>query len=227
MPNTALEWTFAQIRTCSVLFIYMHIHTYTYTADKPNYSSPTLFSTELWWRIHHRISFRTLLLCAIGNRLDDDQARELFKDTLTNRQSFSDLAAMDAGVYKRIACCRCAYRRWCMGHQLRCRKGRSCHSRWQNRSCAHGLHDSRSHAALLREHAPWFSCPQHAHAPYFQIHDSLRWQTDSAWKTRSLFFRFYEAKVKLKSLSWQPNWGSSAYTMVSEQLPTKLTLAFI
>jgi len=33
-----------------------------------------------------------------GNRLDDDQARELFKDTLANRQSFSDLAAMDAGV---------------------------------------------------------------------------------------------------------------------------------
>jgi len=33
-----------------------------------------------------------------GNRLDDDQARALFKDTLASRQSFSDLAAMDAGV---------------------------------------------------------------------------------------------------------------------------------
>jgi len=33
-----------------------------------------------------------------GNRLDDDQARELFKYTLANRQSFSDLAAMDVGV---------------------------------------------------------------------------------------------------------------------------------
>ena len=33
-----------------------------------------------------------------GNCLDDDQAREFFKDTLANRQSFSDLAAMDAGV---------------------------------------------------------------------------------------------------------------------------------
>jgi hypothetical protein len=38
-----------------------------------------------------------------GNRLDDDQARELFKNTLANRQSFSDLAAMDAGV---STCCR-------------------------------------------------------------------------------------------------------------------------
>ena len=33
-----------------------------------------------------------------GNYLDDDQARELFKYTLANRQSFSDLAAMDVGV---------------------------------------------------------------------------------------------------------------------------------
>jgi len=33
-----------------------------------------------------------------GNRLDDDQARALFKDTLASRQSFSDLAAIDAGV---------------------------------------------------------------------------------------------------------------------------------
>ena len=33
-----------------------------------------------------------------GNHLDDDQARALFKDTLASRQSFSDLAAMDAGV---------------------------------------------------------------------------------------------------------------------------------
>jgi len=33
-----------------------------------------------------------------GNRLDDDQLRALFKDTLANQQSFSDLAAMDAGV---------------------------------------------------------------------------------------------------------------------------------
>jgi len=39
------------------------------------------------------------LLCA-GNRLDDNQARELrlFKDTLANRQSFSDFAAMDVCV---------------------------------------------------------------------------------------------------------------------------------
>ena len=29
-------------------------------ADNPNLSSPTLFSTELWWRIHHQRSFRTL-----------------------------------------------------------------------------------------------------------------------------------------------------------------------
>jgi len=35
---------------------------------------------------------------APGNRLDDDQARALFKDALASRQSFSDLAAMDAGV---------------------------------------------------------------------------------------------------------------------------------
>ena len=33
-----------------------------------------------------------------GNCLDDDQACALFKDTLANRQSFSDLATMDAGV---------------------------------------------------------------------------------------------------------------------------------
>jgi len=33
-----------------------------------------------------------------GNRLNDDQARTLFKDTLASRQSLSDLAAMDAGV---------------------------------------------------------------------------------------------------------------------------------
>jgi len=33
-----------------------------------------------------------------SNRLDDDQARALFKDTLASQQSFSDLAAMDAGV---------------------------------------------------------------------------------------------------------------------------------
>ena len=33
-----------------------------------------------------------------GNRLDDDQARALFKDTLASRQSFSDVGAMDAGV---------------------------------------------------------------------------------------------------------------------------------
>ena len=33
-----------------------------------------------------------------GNRLDDDQAHVLLKDTLANRQSFSDLAAMDAGM---------------------------------------------------------------------------------------------------------------------------------
>ena len=46
-----------------------------------------------------------------GNHLDDDQARALFKDTLENRQSFLDLAAMDAGVYKGTTCCRCAYRR--------------------------------------------------------------------------------------------------------------------
>ena len=32
------------------------------------------------------------------NRLDDNKAHELFKDTLANQQSFSDLAAMDAGV---------------------------------------------------------------------------------------------------------------------------------
>ena len=36
------------------------------------------------------------------NRLDDDQARALFKDTLASRQSFSDLAAMDAGVSLRV-----------------------------------------------------------------------------------------------------------------------------
>jgi len=45
-----------------------------------------------------------------GNRLDDDQTRALFKDTLANPQSFSDLATIDAGVYKGTACCRCAYR---------------------------------------------------------------------------------------------------------------------
>jgi len=33
-----------------------------------------------------------------SNRLDDDQARELLKDTLATRQSFSDLAAMDVSV---------------------------------------------------------------------------------------------------------------------------------
>ena len=33
-----------------------------------------------------------------GNRLNDDQARELFKNTLAHRQSFLDLATMDAGV---------------------------------------------------------------------------------------------------------------------------------
>jgi len=33
-----------------------------------------------------------------GNHLYDDQARALFKDTSASRQSFSDLAAMDAGV---------------------------------------------------------------------------------------------------------------------------------
>jgi len=32
-----------------------------------------------------------------GNRLDDDQALELFKDTLATRKSFFDLAAMDGG----------------------------------------------------------------------------------------------------------------------------------
>jgi len=32
------------------------------------------------------------------NRLDDDQARALFKDTLASRQSFSDLGAMELGV---------------------------------------------------------------------------------------------------------------------------------
>jgi len=32
------------------------------------------------------------------NRLDDDQARALFKDTLAKRQSVLDLAAVDAGV---------------------------------------------------------------------------------------------------------------------------------
>ena len=37
-----------------------------------------------------------------GNCLDDDQARALFKDTLASRQSFSDLAAMDAGVSLRV-----------------------------------------------------------------------------------------------------------------------------
>ena len=45
------------------------------------------------------------------NRLDDDQARALFKDTLANQQSFLHLAAMDAGV-SRTTCCRCAYRRY-------------------------------------------------------------------------------------------------------------------
>jgi len=33
-----------------------------------------------------------------GNRLDDDQARELCNYTLANRQSFSDLTAMDVCV---------------------------------------------------------------------------------------------------------------------------------
>jgi len=33
-----------------------------------------------------------------GNRLDDDQARALFKDTLASRQSLSDLATKDAGA---------------------------------------------------------------------------------------------------------------------------------
>ena len=33
-----------------------------------------------------------------SNRLDDYQARELLKDTLATRQSFSDLAAMDVSV---------------------------------------------------------------------------------------------------------------------------------
>jgi len=34
-------------------------------ADDPNLSSPTLFSTELWWRMHHRRSFRTLSIISI------------------------------------------------------------------------------------------------------------------------------------------------------------------
>jgi len=29
-------------------------------ADNPNFLSPALFSTQLWWRMHHRRSFRTL-----------------------------------------------------------------------------------------------------------------------------------------------------------------------
>ena len=33
-----------------------------------------------------------------GNRLEDDQARELFQNILTTRQSLSYLVAMDAGV---------------------------------------------------------------------------------------------------------------------------------
>ena len=34
-------------------------------ADNPNLLSSVLFSTELWWRIHHRRSFRTLLGCHV------------------------------------------------------------------------------------------------------------------------------------------------------------------
>ena len=37
----------------------------------------------------------------------------------------------------------------------------------------------------------------------------------------SFFFRFYQAKVTLKSLPWQLTWGSSAYTPVSETTPSQ------
>jgi len=105
-----------------------------------------------------------------GNRLDDDQARALFKDTLASLQSFSDLAAMDAGVStKRLRDAGVP-----IGDDARVTKfvaekveavildvGKIDHVlRW---------HDSLSHDALLPEHAPWVSCPQHTHAPYFRF----------------------------------------------------------
>ena len=31
------------------------------------------------------------------------------------------------------------------------------------------VHVSLSRDALLPEHAPWFFCPQHTHAPYFRF----------------------------------------------------------
>ena len=37
-------------------------------ADNPNLSSDELFSTELWWRMHHRRSFRTLSLVLLSWR---------------------------------------------------------------------------------------------------------------------------------------------------------------
>ena len=63
------------------------------------------------------------------NRLDDDQARALFKDTLASRQSFSDVGAMDAGVSTkglRVAGVPIGDGAWV--HQLRRRKSTSCYS---------------------------------------------------------------------------------------------------
>jgi len=104
------------------------------------------------------------------NRLDDDQARVLFKDTLASQQSFLDLAAMDASVSTkglRVA-----------GVPI---GDDACVTKFVAEKVAavildvgkidHALrrHDSLSHDALLPEHAPWFPYPQHTHAPYFRF----------------------------------------------------------
>jgi len=54
--------------------------------------------------------------------------------------------------------------------------------------------------------------------------DVSRVHHDEIW---AWYFRFSYAKVDLKCLPWQPTWGSIAFTPVSEQLSTKVTLAFI
>ena len=56
-----------------------------------------------------------------------------------------------------------------MGHEIRRRKGGTVILDVRKIDHVHRWHDSLSHDALLPEHAPWVSCPQHTHAPYFRF----------------------------------------------------------
>jgi len=105
-----------------------------------------------------------------GNRFDDYQAHALFKDTLVSRQSLSDLAAMDAGASTkglRVAVVPIGDDAWVT--KFVAEKVEAVILDVGKIDHVHRWHDSLSHDVLLPEHAPWFSCPQHTHAPYFRF----------------------------------------------------------